>query len=63
VIDAGIEAAVESPNRTDPGGQQHGRHRHAYSTCADTVEDACFVTGALPAPGTVCQQDQLPFAD
>lgn len=33
-----------------------------HSTCVDTIEDASFVTGALPAPGTVCQQDQRPFA-
>ncbi|TCO52972.1 alpha/beta hydrolase [Actinocrispum wychmicini] len=33
-----------------------------HSSCVDTVEDAYFVTGALPAPGTVCEQDQAPFA-
>jgi pimeloyl-ACP methyl ester carboxylesterase len=33
-----------------------------HSTCVDTIEDAYFVTGAVPAPGTVCQQNQLPFA-
>lgn len=33
-----------------------------HSSCVDTVEDAYFVTGALPRPGTVCQQDQAPFA-
>jgi pimeloyl-ACP methyl ester carboxylesterase len=32
------------------------------SNCADAIEDAYFVTGALPRPGTVCQQDQSPFA-
>ncbi|TCO59418.1 alpha/beta hydrolase [Actinocrispum wychmicini] len=33
-----------------------------HSSCVDRIEDAYFVTGALPAPGTVCQQDQAPFA-
>jgi pimeloyl-ACP methyl ester carboxylesterase len=33
-----------------------------HSRCADTIEGAYFVTGALPRPGTVCQQDQTPFA-
>jgi hypothetical protein len=33
-----------------------------HSSCVDTIEDAYFVTGALPRPGTVCQQDQSPFA-
>jgi hypothetical protein len=33
-----------------------------HSSCVDTVEDAYFVTGVPPRPGTVCQQDQLPFA-
>jgi pimeloyl-ACP methyl ester carboxylesterase len=33
-----------------------------HSTCANTIEDAYFVTGALPEPGTVCRQDQAPFA-
>jgi hypothetical protein len=32
------------------------------SRCVDAIEDAYFVTGALPRPGTVCQQDQSPFA-
>jgi pimeloyl-ACP methyl ester carboxylesterase len=32
------------------------------SSCVDAIEDAYFVTGALPPPGTVCQQDQSPFA-
>jgi hypothetical protein len=34
-----------------------------HSTCATTIEDTYFVTGALPAPGTACRQDQLPFAE
>ena len=33
-----------------------------HSDCVATIEDAYFVTGALPAPGTICQQDRLPFA-
>jgi pimeloyl-ACP methyl ester carboxylesterase len=33
-----------------------------HSSCVDTIEDAYFVTGALPKPGKVCQQDQAPFA-
>ena len=32
------------------------------SSCVDAIEDAYFVTGALPRPGTVCQQNQSPFA-
>ena len=32
------------------------------SSCVDAAENAYFVTGALPRPGTVCQQDQSPFA-
>jgi hypothetical protein len=32
------------------------------SSCVDAIEDAYFVSGALPRPGTVCQQDQSPFA-
>jgi hypothetical protein len=30
--------------------------------CVDAIEDAYFVTGALPRPGTVCPQGQSPFA-
>jgi pimeloyl-ACP methyl ester carboxylesterase len=33
-----------------------------HSGCVDDAEDAYFVTGALPRPGTVCRQDQVPFA-
>jgi pimeloyl-ACP methyl ester carboxylesterase len=33
-----------------------------HSGCVDEAEDAYFVTGALPRPGTVCRQDQPPFA-
>lgn len=33
-----------------------------HSSCVDAVESAYFVTGALPPRGTVCQQDQAPFA-
>lgn len=33
-----------------------------HSGCADTIEGDYFVTGALPRPGTVCQQDHSPFA-
>ena len=32
-----------------------------HSDCVDTIESAYFVTGALPRPGTVCQQDKAPF--
>jgi pimeloyl-ACP methyl ester carboxylesterase len=32
-----------------------------HSSCVDTIESAYFVTGALPPPSTVCQQDQPPF--
>ena len=32
------------------------------SKCVDAIEDAYFVSGTLPQPGTVCQQDQSPFA-
>lgn len=32
-----------------------------HSSCAATIEGAYFVTGALPRPGTICQQDQSPF--
>jgi len=32
------------------------------SDCADQIEEDYFVTGALPPPGTVCQQDRSPFA-
>jgi hypothetical protein len=28
----------------------------------DAAENAYFVTGALPRPGTVCQQERSPFA-
>lgn len=31
------------------------------STCVDHYESSYFLTGALPPPGTVCRQDQLPF--
>jgi hypothetical protein len=27
----------------------------------DAIEDAYFVTGALPRPGTVCRQNGTPF--
>jgi pimeloyl-ACP methyl ester carboxylesterase len=33
-----------------------------HSSCVDAVEGDYFASGALPAPGTVCQQDQAPFA-
>jgi pimeloyl-ACP methyl ester carboxylesterase len=32
------------------------------SSCVDTIEGDYFVTGQLPPPGTVCQQDQQPFS-
>jgi pimeloyl-ACP methyl ester carboxylesterase len=32
------------------------------STCADAVESAYLVRGALPPPDTVCRQDQPPFS-
>ena len=32
------------------------------SGCVNQIEDKYFVTGALPPPGTVCQQDRAPFA-
>lgn len=32
-----------------------------HSNCATAIEEAYYVTGALPAPGTVCQQDRPPF--
>jgi pimeloyl-ACP methyl ester carboxylesterase len=32
-----------------------------HSACVDAFESAYFVTGALPGPGAVCQQDQPPF--
>lgn len=32
-----------------------------HSSCVDTFESAYFVTGTLPPPGTVCQQDKAPF--
>jgi len=32
-----------------------------HSNCVDAIEGAYFVTGALPPPGTVCQQDRSPF--
>jgi pimeloyl-ACP methyl ester carboxylesterase len=32
------------------------------SSCVDQIEGDYFVTGALPPPGTVCQQDKTPFA-
>lgn len=32
------------------------------SSCVNAAEDAYFVTGALPARGTVCRQDQAPFS-
>jgi TAP-like protein len=31
------------------------------STCVNDDESAYFLTGTLPPPGTVCQQDQQPF--
>jgi TAP-like protein len=31
------------------------------STCVNDYESAYFVTGTMPPPGTVCQQDQQPF--
>lgn len=31
------------------------------STCAREYEDGYLMTGALPAPGTVCEQDAAPF--
>jgi pimeloyl-ACP methyl ester carboxylesterase len=31
------------------------------STCVGNYETSYFLTGALPAPGTVCRQDQQPF--
>ena len=31
------------------------------STCAGNYEAAYLISGALPPPGTVCQQDQQPF--
>ena len=33
------------------------------SGCVNQIEDDYFVTGALPPPRTVCQQDRSPFAD
>lgn len=32
------------------------------SSCVNAIEDDYFVTGALPPRGTVCRQDQAPFA-
>jgi pimeloyl-ACP methyl ester carboxylesterase len=32
------------------------------STCASDYEAAYLISGSLPPPGTVCQQDQQPFA-
>ncbi len=32
------------------------------SACVDAAESAYFTGGTLPAPGTVCQQDQQPFS-
>jgi hypothetical protein len=32
------------------------------SDCVARAEDSYFVTGTLPAPGTVCHQNALPFA-
>jgi hypothetical protein len=32
------------------------------SACADAVEAAYLLTGALPAQGQVCEQDNNPFA-
>ncbi|MEZ0112080.1 pimeloyl-ACP methyl ester carboxylesterase [Catenulispora sp. EB89] len=32
------------------------------STCATDYENAYLQTGALPAPGTICHQDALPFS-
>jgi pimeloyl-ACP methyl ester carboxylesterase len=42
----------------------HGFGHTAFtnpSTCATTIETAYLITGALPRPGTVCQQDTPPF--
>jgi TAP-like protein len=32
------------------------------SPCAQKYESSYFVDGALPPPGTVCQQKQQPFS-
>ena len=42
-------------------GYGHGSLRNP-STCARTYEVHYFVDGTLPPPGTVCPQDQPPFA-
>jgi hypothetical protein len=36
-------------------GDGHTAYRRG-STCIDSAVDAYFLTGALPAAGTVCQQ-------
>jgi hypothetical protein len=33
------------------------------SQCADAAVTRYLVDGTTPAPGTVCEQDQVPFAD